>query len=154
MTLVKAQMSFYHDAVGTRAKDEVFEVKTEQLANELESAGYVKSVQGQEATAHQEQQNLQQQMGQKQALTNEAVSMAHHVQNQQAAQHQQNVAQIRQQQQQQAQNQAQSQNTSAQSQAETTHQEMGQQHVRQQMAQAEAQQKMEQAQAKAKKADK
>lgn len=107
MTLVKAEMSFYHDSVGTKAHGEVFEVSNEQVVSELESAGYVKRVDGQEAQAHEDSKNLQQKMGEAQKLTNEAVSMAHHEQNQETLQHQAKVEQIRQQQtQQKAQQQA------------------------------------------------
>lgn len=111
MTLVKAEMSFYHDAVGTKALGEVFEIKNSQVCAELEQAGYVKQVDGAEAQAHQDSQKLQQEMGEKQALTNEAVSLAHHTQNQETLQHQQKIDQLRQQQQQQ---QAQSQQSQAQ----------------------------------------
>ena len=91
MGLVKAQMSFYSDKVGSRAKDEVFEVQNEQVCAELEQAGYVQKVSDEEAQAHKQNQQHQQKMGQKQALTNEAVSFAHIVHNQEAAQHQQNI---------------------------------------------------------------
>ena len=46
MGLVKAKMAFYHDAVGTRAHNEVFEVGSEQTCAELEQAGYVEKVSG------------------------------------------------------------------------------------------------------------
>lgn len=107
MGLVKAKMSFYHDAVGTRAQNEVFEVQNAEICAQLEQAGYIQTVEGQEAQAHQDQQNLQQQVGQRNALTNEAVSLANHVHNQEANAHTQNIAQVRQQQAQQAGQQAQ-----------------------------------------------
>lgn len=97
MTLVKAKMSFYHDKVGTRALDEMFEVTSEQLASDLEQAGYVQRVEGEALTAHQENQNLQQQMGEISALANEAVSLATHEQNQQTLAHQKTFEQTRQQ---------------------------------------------------------
>lgn len=98
MGLVKATRAFYHDSVGSRAHNEVFEVKNEQVCAQLEQTGYVQKVEGQEAQMHQQNQQLQQEMGKKSALTNEAVSLAHHAQNQEAAQHQQNVEKMRQQQ--------------------------------------------------------
>lgn len=100
MTLVKAEMAFYHDAVGTRAHGEVFEIKNAQVCADLEQAGYVKKVEGEEAQAHQQQQQLQQEVGKVNALANEAVSLAHHAQNQEANAHQMKVSQMRQQSQQ------------------------------------------------------
>lgn len=97
MTLVKAKMSFYHDKVGTRALDEMFEVKNETLVGELEQAGYVQRVEGEAQTAHEDAKNLQQQVGQANALANEAVSLASHEHNQKTLQDQQNFAQVRQQ---------------------------------------------------------
>ena len=44
MGLVQAQMAFYHDSVGTKAQNEIFEVQNENLCAELESAGYVKKL--------------------------------------------------------------------------------------------------------------
>lgn len=143
MALVKAKMAFYHDAVGTRAMNETFEVKNEQVCAQLEQAGYVQKVEGQEAQMHQEQQNLQQQVGQRNALTNEAVSLASHVQNQQAAQAQQNFGQARQQAAQHAaQNTPQSNSQAAQAQQA------------EQLRQEAAHEQMTAQQAKAKKADK
>lgn len=98
MALVKAKMAFYHDSVGTRAANEIFEVKNENTCSELERAGYIQKVEGQEAQVHQERQQLQQEVGQINAKANEAVSMAHHTQNQQANQHHETVKQLRQQQ--------------------------------------------------------
>jgi hypothetical protein len=95
MALVKAKMSFYHDQVGTRAKDEMFDVQNENLISQLEQAGYVQRVEGQALQAYEQTKTLEQQVGQRNALTNEAVSLATHDQNQKAAQHQQEVAQIR-----------------------------------------------------------
>lgn len=109
MTLVKAEMAFYHDAVGTKALGEVFEIKNAQVVADLEQSGYVKRVDGEEAQANQELKELQKEMGQKQALTNEAVSLAHHAQNQETLAHQAKVDQLRQK----AQNQPQSQTTQA-----------------------------------------
>jgi len=97
MALVKAKMSFYHDKVGTRALDEMFEVKNEQLVSELEQAGYVQRAEGEAMQAHEEAKSLQQQVGQVNALTNEAVSMANHEHNQKTLKDQQNFAQVRQQ---------------------------------------------------------
>jgi hypothetical protein len=97
MALVKAQMSFYHDSVGTRAKDEVFEIQNDGLVSSLEQAGYVTRVDGQTQQAFDSAKSLEQQVGQRNALTNEAVSLAGHEHNQQAAQHQQQFAQMRQQ---------------------------------------------------------
>lgn len=97
MALVKAKMSFYHDKVGTRALDEVFEVQNEQLVGELEQAGYIQRAEGEAVQAHEQAKNLQQQVGQVNALTNEAVSMASHEHNQKTLQDQQNFAQVRQQ---------------------------------------------------------
>ena len=97
MTLVKAKMSFYHDKVGTRALDETFEVKSEQVATELEQAGYVQRVEGEALTAHEDAKNLQQQVGQVNALANEAVSLANHEHNQKTLEDQKNFAQVRQQ---------------------------------------------------------
>lgn len=110
MCLVKAQMAFYHDKVGTRAHNETFEVLDEKLVSELEQAGYVKKVDGEEAEMHQKQQELQKQVGQRNALANEAVSMANHEHNVQANQHTQNVQQAREQIRQHHQRQAEQQN--------------------------------------------
>ena len=96
MGLVKAKMAFYHDSVGTRAHNEVFEVANEQVCAELEQAGYIEKVSGEEAQAHQEAQKLQEEMGQKQALTNEAIALAQHAQNVEANQHTQDMKQRRQ----------------------------------------------------------
>ena len=98
MGLVKAKTSFYNDAVGSRAQNEIFEITNEQVCSQLEQQGLVQKVSGQEAQAHQEQQKLQEQVGQRNALTNEAVSMAHHEHNKQAQQDQQVYSQIRKQQ--------------------------------------------------------
>jgi hypothetical protein len=114
MSLVKAKMAFYHDSVGTRAQNEVFEVKNATVCSQLEKAGYVQKVEGEEAQAIQAQQDLQKQVGQRNALTNEAVSMANHVHNQEANQHQQQMYQMRQQQAQQAQQAQQSQQAQSQ----------------------------------------
>jgi hypothetical protein len=97
MALVKAQMSFYHDSVGTRAKDEMFDVQNEQTVSQLEQAGYVQRVEGEQLQAYEQAKALEEQVGQRNALTNEAVSMATHEHNQQAAQHQQQFAGMRQQ---------------------------------------------------------
>ena len=90
MGLVQAQLAFYHDEVGTKAQNEIFEIRNEQVCAELESKGYVKKVEG-------EQAQLQQQVGEVNKLANEAVSMASHDQNQQANQQAQQAQQIRQQ---------------------------------------------------------
>lgn len=97
MALVQAKMSFYHDSVGTRAKDEMFEVQNEQLISELEQAGYIQRAEGEALRAFEAAKSLEQQVGQRNALTNEAVSLAGHEHNQQAAQYQQQFAQMRQQ---------------------------------------------------------
>jgi hypothetical protein len=97
MALVKAQMSFYHDSVGSKAKDETFEVKSEQTVTELEQAGYVQRESGQALKNFEQTKSLEQKVGQRNALANEAVSLAGHEHNQQAAQHQQQFAQMRQQ---------------------------------------------------------
>jgi hypothetical protein len=97
MALVKARMSFYHDKVGTRALDEMFEVKNEQLAGELEQAGYVQKVEGQALQAFEQTKTLEQEVGKRNALTNEAVSMANHEHNQKTLKDQENFAQVRQQ---------------------------------------------------------
>lgn len=102
MNFVKAKMAFYHDAVGTHAQNEVFEVRDSKVLQALEQQGYVTRVEGEEAQNIERTQQMQQQMGKKQELTNEAVSLAHHVQNKQANAHQQEVSQLRQQQAQQA----------------------------------------------------
>ena len=109
MGLVQAQMAFYHDSVGTHAQNEIFEVKNEQLCAELESAGYVKKLEAEQAQAYQETQTRQQEYGQAGQQANEAVSMASHTQNQQANQQAQQAQQIRQQLQQQANQQTQQQ---------------------------------------------
>jgi hypothetical protein len=96
MTLVKAQMSFYHDNVGTKAKDEMFDVQNEQLVSELEQAGYVQRVEGEALQAFEAAKSLEQQVGQRNALTNEAVSLAAHEQNMQSLQHQANFEGMRQ----------------------------------------------------------
>lgn len=93
MTQVQAKQSFYHDLVGSRAKDEVFEVQDQATLQTLEEQGYVQRASGEVAQAHAENQAKEQQMGQAQALTNEAVSMTHHVQNMQANDHTQQLAQ-------------------------------------------------------------
>lgn len=96
MALVKAKMSFYHDAVGTRAMNEMFEVQNEYLLDELERAGYVQKVEGQALQAFEQAKTLEQEVGKRNALTNEAVSLATHEHNQQAAKTQENFAQMRQ----------------------------------------------------------
>ena len=96
MALVQAKMSFYHDSVGTRAKDEMFDVQNEQLISELEQAGYIQRAEGEALQAFEAAKSLEQQVGQRNALTNEAVSLAGHEHNQQAAQHQQQFGQMRQ----------------------------------------------------------
>ena len=97
MGLVQAQLAFYHDLVGTKAQNEIFEIQNEQVCAELESKGYVKKVEGEQAQPHQEQAQLQQQVGEVNKLANEAVSMASHDHNQQANQQAQQAQQIRQQ---------------------------------------------------------
>ena len=147
MALVKAKMAFYHDSVGTRAQNEVFEVKSQELCAQLEQAGYVQKVEGQEAQTFQREQELQQQIGQRNALTNEAVSMANHVHNQQANQHQQQVYQMRQQQAQQTQQ--------AQGQAQAQQMQQQSQQAQQQNASATSEQAQQaQTKATAKKAEK
>ena len=64
MGLVQAQMAFYHDSVGTKAQNEIFEVKNEHFCAELESAGYVKKLEAEQEQMHQEQQQRQQEYGQ------------------------------------------------------------------------------------------
>lgn len=108
MGMLKAKRAFYNDAVGTRAQGEVFEVRNAELCNQLEQQGYAEKVEGEASQANQEK--LQEQMGKKQALTNEAVSMSHHVQNQEANQHTKNVnEELKQKQQRSNQDQAQQQ---------------------------------------------
>jgi hypothetical protein len=97
MALVKAKMSFYHDEVGTRALDEMFEVQNEQLVSKLEQAGYVQRVEGQALQAFEQTKVLEQEVGKRNALTNEAVSMASHEHNQKTLKDQENFAQVRQQ---------------------------------------------------------
>jgi hypothetical protein len=97
MALVKAKMSFYHDEVGTRAMDEMFEIQSEQLVTKLEQAGYIQKVQGEALTAFEQTKTLEQEVGMRNALTNEAVSMATHEHNMKTLQDQQNFAQVRQQ---------------------------------------------------------
>lgn len=119
MALVKAKMAFYHDAVGTRAQNEVFEVNSSQVCQQLEQAGYVQKVEGQEAQAFEQEKQFQQQVGQRNALTNEAVAIANHEHNMNANKHTQNVQQLRQQAAQQAQQQTQQQSmTQGQAQAQ------------------------------------
>ena len=93
MAQVEAKQSFYHDLVGSRAYGEVFEVKDQATLQTLEEQGYVKRVAGEMAQMKAEQQSREQKMGQAQALTNEAVSMTHHVQNMEANNHTQQLAQ-------------------------------------------------------------
>lgn len=107
---VKAKMAFYHDSVGTRAHNEVFQVKNAQTLSDLEKNGYVEKVDAQEMEQAQKRQEL---VGKRNALTNEAVSMANHEHNVQANAHTQNVAQQRQQQAQQAQTHNESQTNNA-----------------------------------------
>lgn len=95
MGLVQAKMSFYHDSVGSRAQNEVFEIKNEKVCAELERAGYIQKANDEAQKAHQEQQEQQQQVGQKNAQANEAVSMANHNHNMAANQHTDNVKQFR-----------------------------------------------------------
>jgi len=90
-------MSFYHDSVGTKAQNEIFEVKNENLCAELESAGYVKKLEADQAQTHQDFAQLQQEYGKAGAQANEAVSTASHTHNQQANQQAQQAQQIRQQ---------------------------------------------------------
>lgn len=97
MGLVQAQMAFYHDSVGSKAQNEIFEIQNEQLCSELESRGFVKKVEGETAQLHQDIKKLQEQTGQVNQQANEAVSMASHEQNQQANQLSQQAQQIRQQ---------------------------------------------------------
>lgn len=97
MALVKANMSFYHDKVGTRAMNEVFEVKQENLVSELEQAGYIQRAEGQAVQAFEQAKTLEQEVGKRNALTNEAVSLAGHEQNQQTLKDQENFAPKRQQ---------------------------------------------------------
>lgn len=105
MTQVQAKQSFYHDLVGSRAHNEVFEVQDQATLQTLEEQGYVQRVSGELAQSLNQQKSLEQQMGQAQALTNEAVSMTHHVQNMDANNHTQQLAQEAQQKAQQAQQQ-------------------------------------------------
>jgi hypothetical protein len=104
MGLVQAQLAFYHDSIGTKALNEIFEVKNEQLCAELEQAGYVKKVDGEQAQAHQEQAQRQQEYGQAGQQANEAISQANHLHNQEANRQAQQAQQIRQQLKQQGQN--------------------------------------------------
>lgn len=97
MTLVKAKMAFYHDSVGTRAHNEVFEVQNAQTVAQLEQAGYVEKADGQVAELHQQTKMQQQEMGQAGKEANDAVSQAHHIQNQEANAHQQSISELRQQ---------------------------------------------------------
>jgi len=97
MGLVQAQMAFYHDSVGTKAQNEIFEVQNENLCAELESAGYVKKLEADQAQTHTDFAQLQQEYGQAGQQANEAVSMASHTHNQQANQQAQQAQQIRQQ---------------------------------------------------------
>jgi hypothetical protein len=97
MGLVKANMSFYHDKVGSRAAYEVFEVKNEETCAQLEQVGYVSKVSSEEAQMHQKMLQQQQEVGKRNALTNEAVSLANHVHNLEANKHSENVMQFRQQ---------------------------------------------------------
>jgi DNA anti-recombination protein RmuC len=93
MAQVQAKQSFYHDLVGSRAINEVFEVNDQATLQTLEEQGYVKRVSGEMAQAFAQQKSLEQQMGQAQALTNEAVSLAQHAQNMEANNHTQQLAQ-------------------------------------------------------------
>jgi hypothetical protein len=97
MALVKAKMSFYHDAVGTRAYDEMFDVQNEQLVSELEQAGYIQRVEGEALNAFEQAKTLEQEVGRRNALTNEAVSLATHEHNQQTLKTQETFQQQRQQ---------------------------------------------------------
>ena len=71
MGLVQAQMAFYHDSVGTKAQNEIFEVQNETLCAELESAGYVKKLEGEQAQQQAEQQQRQQEYGQQNQQANQ-----------------------------------------------------------------------------------
>lgn len=117
MGLVKAKMAFYHDAVGTRAHGEVFEVKNQQVCSQLEKAGYVQKVDGETAQIHQELQQKQQEYGQAGAQANEQVSLAHHAQNVETHKHQANVSAQRQTQESQAQQQQQQEQPESQAKA-------------------------------------
>jgi hypothetical protein len=97
MALVKARMSFYHDKVGTRALDEMFEVQNDSLVGELEQAGYVTRVDGSVLNAYEQTKALEQEVGKRNALTNEAVSLATHEHNQQTLKQQESFQQQRQQ---------------------------------------------------------
>lgn len=105
MGLVQAKMSFYHDSIGTRAHNEIFEIQNEQLCAELEQMGYVTKVSQEQEQAHQECKAKEQEIGQKNAKANEAVSLANHEHNVYANQHTENIKQFRQQKQQQQQKQ-------------------------------------------------
>lgn len=93
MAQVQAKQSFYHDLVGSRAMNEVFEVNDQATLQTLEEQGYVQRVSGEMAQAQAKQQQTEKLMGQAQALTNEAVSLAHHAQNMEANNHTQQLAQ-------------------------------------------------------------
>ena len=103
-TTVFATHSFYHDLVGSKAHGEVFQISDQTTLQALEQLGYVQKVDGQSqagAQMSQLQQDLmkrQQEMGQAQALANEEVSQARHIQNMQSIQHTQQVNEQRQQQ--------------------------------------------------------
>jgi hypothetical protein len=87
MTLFQATRNFYHDAVGTRAHNEVFEIKDQKVSSDLEKSGYVKKAEGEHVQAHEEQQAKQQQTGQTNAQANERVSIANHEHNMNANKH-------------------------------------------------------------------
>ncbi len=62
MGLVQAKMSFYHDSVGSRAHNEIFEIQNEQVCAELEQMGYVTKVSQEQEQAHQEFKTKQQEV--------------------------------------------------------------------------------------------
>lgn len=95
MGLVQAQMAFFHEKIGTKALNEVFEIRDEQLCADLERTGQVKKVEGEQAQAHQNELQRQQEVGKINAQANEAVSMASHAHNQQANQSAQKAQEIR-----------------------------------------------------------
>ena len=76
MGLVQAQMAFYHDLVGTKAQNEIFEVKNENLCAELESAGYVKKLEAEQDRRTKNKHNANKNTDEQADRQTRAVSMA------------------------------------------------------------------------------
>lgn len=109
----QAKVNFYHEQVGTVTQGQTVAIQDSQVAQKLESMGYVQKVDAQVHSqmtqTQQEAQSKQAQYGQEQAKANEHAGIAAHEQNVQANQATQQFQQARQQAQQAQANQFQTQ---------------------------------------------